>query len=65
MIRKDYELLAKVLRYTEPSRVAKPLHYKARYEAWENVRFILANTLAIENKNFDRAKFILKSINAV
>lgn len=57
MTKKDYELIARALAYTKPSKIARPNGYEDRLYTWNGVIEVLARDLEFENDRFDINKF--------
>lgn len=58
MTKKDYELIARVMEYNMPSKIAKPKGYSDRLEAWTNILNGLIEAFEQSNTKFNRDKFL-------
>lgn len=59
MTRRDYELIAEVLRSTRPTDVrATSEEYNGAMQAWKNVVHLMLGALARESDKFDARKFM-------
>lgn len=56
-MKKDFQLIAKALRFAQPSKIANATGYKQRNIGWRNSVECIADELERNYQNFDRDKF--------
>lgn len=57
MTKKDYIIIAGVINYCKPSKIAKPKGYQDRMESWQGVIEVMGRELEKDNSKFNRQKF--------